>query len=244
MNKLKRRHLPNYAIVDGKNFDLGAVRQLCEHLNLFDFENYTDIMLSSDSKMTPYLKAYSDCREAFFTEAGANYLEGTSYRQKYLTEPNFSSAEISQFSHSVNTKEKLRRLKPGAHQNPLVDETQYTIRNKLVQGVFEEILDSFKSPVTRVRLAYLAPQFAIKPHIDADTSLIMRYHLPILTNDRCLFHIERNGAVETKHLPADGRLYFVNAGFRHWAANNSDLPRLHLIIDTSDQFELNDLVPF
>jgi aspartyl/asparaginyl beta-hydroxylase (cupin superfamily) len=39
-------------------------------------------------------------------------------------------------------------------------------------------------------------------------------------------------------MPADGSVYFFNSGMLHWVSNNSDVPRLHLIIDTNGQDDL------
>ena len=46
------------------------------------------------------------------------------------------------------------------------------------------------------------------------------------------------------HFPADGRVYFLNTGHIHWAENNSDEGRIHLIIDTKTQEDLQWLEPF
>ena len=46
------------------------------------------------------------------------------------------------------------------------------------------------------------------------------------------------------HFPADGRVYFLNAGHIHWAENNSNVNRIHLIIDTQNQDDLQDLTEY
>lgn len=248
MNKksalLRRRDLPSFGYLKSRHFDIQQVLELCENLNLFDYEQYKDIQTDSGSKMAPYIRAYADCKEAFFSES-ATYRDGEKYRQKYLTFPNFDTSLLKEeWEKPVPLKQKLIRLRGlRGQKNPVVDEINYSVQNELVTGVFKEILDSFKSKLTRVRLAYLGPKYSIRPHIDADTNLIMRYHFPIITNPSCFMHVKRNGEERRVHWPADGRLYFLNAGIVHWTSNESDLPRLHLIIDVHGQDEVADLVP-
>jgi aspartyl/asparaginyl beta-hydroxylase (cupin superfamily) len=104
--------------------------------------------------------------------------------------------------------------------------------------VFEEIINMFDSPVCRVRLAVLMPGFTIKPHVDYDPSYIVRYHIPIFTSEQVLFGGRIKDEVREYHMPADGGVYFFNSGYLHWVGNNSTEPRLHLIVDTNGQDDL------
>ena len=89
---------------------------------------------------------------------------------------------------------------------------------------------------------YLGPGHKIEPHIDYDPSFITRYHIPVITNSEVKMYIEKQGHQHEQHLPADGRVYFFNAGFKHWVKNNSELARLHLIVDVHGQQELDNLI--
>ena len=90
------------------------------------------------------------------------------------------------------------------------------------------------------------PNFKIAPHIDHDPSYITRYHMPLVTNEKCTMHILRSQygvqIEEQAHMPASGHIYFTNVGFKHWAENRSDQARLHLIIDVYGQKELLDVI--
>jgi aspartyl/asparaginyl beta-hydroxylase (cupin superfamily) len=125
---------------------------------------------------------------------------------------------------------------------PEADELNYGVRTELVTGEIEKILDMFTSKITRVRLAYIAGNHDLKPHIDYDPSYIVRYHIPIITNPGVTMYMNRSGKVYSRHLPADGKIYFFNTGIQHWVINNSDLDRVHLIIDVHGQDELSNLV--
>ena len=56
--------------------------------------------------------------------------------------------------------------------------------------------------------------------------------------------MERSGKIVKKHFPADGRVYFLNTGLKHWAENNSNEGRIHLIVDTKNQEDLVSLEEF
>ena len=242
-----RKNLPCFGYLHNRDVNVKSILKLCEKLDLLDFDKYRDIQYSSASKMSHFVLANSFNKKNFFTEDHQVDLEGECYKQKYLTEidPEILSSgqQQKQLPETLRNSiffRKRRLLKSDINYDPISDELSYGHRNDLVQGIFSEILDAFQSKVTRVRLAYLAPNFSIKPHVDYDPSYITRYHIPILTNKDCRMHVIRNNLESSCHFPADGRIYFFNSGLKHWASNNSKFPRLHLIIDTHGQADLQN----
>ena len=225
-------------------FPIREIIELCQKLDLLNFENYNDIKVSSNSKQSLFVKVNAFNKNNFFKETEALDLEGEKYRQIYLTEldPKYLDQPLDLSANNSRMSRQRRLDKNSESYNPVADELNYNTRNALVTGLFEKILDSFSDKVTRVRLAYLAPNFSIKPHVDYDPSYITRLHLPILTNDQCQMHVFRNNIEYRAHYPADGRIYFLNAGLKHYASNTSNEPRLHLIIDMHGQDSLKDLV--
>lgn len=241
MNRLNRKQLPAYGKID-KTVDIDRLRQYCINNGYTNYEEFNDIKYSADSNHKAFLVANTFCKDTFFKEEDAPTREGEKYKQLYLTDidPNLK----------INTEDRLnethssifvrtRRLDPNSRDYiPEADEHNYTHRNQHVKDIFEEILDMFKSQVTRVRLAVIMPGFAIKPHVDYDPSYITRYHIPVFTNDQVIFgYSTKEGAKEYK-MPADGSIYFFNSGLVHWVANNSNEPRLHMIVDTNGQDDL------
>lgn len=239
-----RKELPSFGYLNRKPIDIDMLTQHCREHGLLDFSRYNDIQVSSGSNISDFVRVNRFNKNSFFKESDAPSLEGTSYRQIYLTELN---PKINRGSININALNspgrRLARLDPKSKDyDPVADELNYNHRNHLVTGIFAEILDSFRASVKRVRLAYVAPHFSIKPHVDYDPSYIARYHIPIVTNKKCVMHTIRNSQIEYCHFPADGRIYFFNAGLKHWASNDSDEARLHLIIDTHGQEDLESLV--
>lgn len=238
-----RKQLPCFGYLENQTFSVSEILKTCEQLNLLDFQKYNDIKFSENSKMAAFVKLNEFSKSQFFTESEVPYLEGEKYKQVYLTEvdPTLDLKDVDE-SANHSAGRRLSRLDPnGNNYNPLADELNYGFRNKLVVDTFEKILDSFEDKVTRVRLAWLAPQFELKPHIDYDPSYITRLHIPLITNSDCLMHVFKEGQQKSAHFPADGKVYFLNAGLKHYASNRSDQNRLHLIVDMHGQKCLNSL---
>ena len=239
-----RKQLPCFGYIENFQFSIQDLIQTCRDLDLLDFKKYNDIKLSQNSKMAAFVKLNEFSKHHFFTEKESEYLEGERYKQVYLTEIDPSIEVKLDNSSNQSAGRRLSRLNPeNENYNPLADELNYGFRNHLVVSTFEKVLNSFEDKITRVRLAWLSPHFKIQPHVDYDPTYITRLHIPLITNPNCLMHVFKNGEERKAHFPADGKVYFLNAGLKHYASNNSDTDRLHLIVDMHGQKSLESLRP-
>lgn len=238
-----RKQLPCFGYLDNFVIDTPALITHLENNGLLDFDKYNDINLKSQSTMRDFVLANEYCHSNFFREEGADIMNSDKFRHLMLTK-----FDETKRTNNVNFKytsvyERQRRLDPSsANYMPEADELNYGVRTELVTGELEKILDMFTSKITRVRLAYIAGNHDLKPHIDYDPTYIVRYHIPIITNPGVKMFMQRNETIYTRHLPADGRVYFFNTGIRHWVKNASNQDRVHLIIDVHGQDELKHLV--
>lgn len=94
---------------------------------------------------------------------------------------------------------------------------------------FQEVIDSFECEKTSVRLMALGADSRIKMHTDKGTSFedgITRLHIPIITTLDICFTIED----EEVHFSA-GNTWYLNANCRHGVNNESQSPRIHLMMD-------------
>lgn len=94
---------------------------------------------------------------------------------------------------------------------------------------FQEVIDSFKCEKTSVRLMALGAGSQIKMHTDKGTSFedgIARLHIPIVTTPDICFTIED----EEIHFSA-GNTWYLNANCLHGVNNESQKPRIHLMLD-------------
>ena len=238
-----RKQLPCFGYLASHSVNIKEVLQHLQNHDLLNWERYTDIKYSANSRHQAFVVANEFCKDNFFKEPEAPIMEGELYRQLYLTDFDQSRSSSRIHLHPTNIFERTRRLDPTkSNYLPEADELNYGVRNELVAGPLAQILDGFQSKITRVRLAWLAPMFQIQPHVDYDPTYIVRYHIPIITNSKVHMYMQRNKQIFKQHLPADGRIYFFNAGLKHWVINESDQGRLHLIVDVHGQQELSKLI--
>ena len=240
-----RKQLPNFGVLKNYKVDIEQLVEFCFKNNYFDTKLYNDINVSSNSCMKEIVIANSFSKENFFKDSNEDFLESQLYKQRYLTEINNSKEWQTYGDKETTIFGRTRRLnKNSSNYNPKTDEYNYGKRNDLVVGEVEKVLNMFKGELARVRFAYLAPNFSLKPHVDYDPSYITRFHIPLITNKKCLMGIRKRKEEYRTHFPADGRIYFLNAGHIHWAENNSTVSRIHLIVDTKNQDDLKWLQPF
>lgn len=238
-----RKDLPRFGYLSEPTVDVNEILNHLKENQLLDWEKYNDIKVSANSKHKDFVIANEFCKDNFFLEAGAESKEGEAYKQLYLTDFNESCGSDKIKSDSASIFKRTRRLDPTKSDYlPEADELNYGVRNHLVTGPLEDVLNLFSSSVTRVRLAYLKGHFDIKPHVDYDPSYITRFHIPLITNSKSLIYAERKTDVVGIHLPADGKIYFLNSGLKHWVRNDGDAGRLHLIVDVHGQSELEKLI--
>jgi hypothetical protein len=238
-----RKELPRFGYLAGFTVDVAKVLDQLKTDGLLNWDRYTDIKVSSNSKHKDFVVANEFCKDNFFKEEEAPMMEGENYRQVYLTDFDETKSGGEVKFEFTNIFKRTRRLDPSKSEYlPEADELNYGVRNELVTGELEKILDMFPSKLTRVRLAYLKDHFDIKPHVDYDPSYIVRYHIPLITNTDAKMFMERGTDLAEIHLPADGKVYFFNSGLKHWVKNDGDEGRLHLIIDVHGQQELENLV--
>ena len=129
-----------------------------------------------------------------------------------------------------------------AKNNPRADERFFRKRHQDVPEYFNHVLDTIgREIVHRTRFAKLNPKSQIKPHIDYNTEYGIRLHIPIITNEGCTFGgIDPvTGETQERHFPTDGSVWFINPGVKHWAKNDGDQERVHLIISVDSQEILN-----
>lgn len=156
--------------------------------------------------------------------------ETSSYQQLSLTEFD-ESYDLSQREEKSGTAWDTRVAK----KDPKADERWYRKVKDDVPPYLREILQTFKGS-HRTRFANLAPYSEVKPHIDYDTTYGIRLHIALETNDECWNGGWTKDGVHTKvQIPADGSVWMVNPGVKHYAVNNGPTPRNHLIISCDSQ---------
>lgn len=115
------------------------------------------------------------------------------------------------------------------HENPTFHPKYEDLKLELLP-IFGLLATSFADggSVVRCLLTRLAPDSSIPEHRDGSFSLehSHRIHLPIITNDRVRFSV----GGEEIHL-GEGEIWEINNMRQHAVKNDSDVARVHLILD-------------
>lgn len=121
----------------------------------------------------------------------------------------------------------------SAHQDEAAPWTEYRYKYyDPIPAFFDDLLDMIDPDMggypIRIILAMLKGGGVIQTHTDAGPSLQMnaRIHIPIITHQDCLFNVGN----EWRHIP-EGHVYRINNNDNHGVKNNSDIDRVHLIVD-------------
>ena len=111
-----------------------------------------------------------------------------------------------------------------------------------------DILAKIPSTFERVRFMKIKANSSIGKHsdkIDKDFGLedgnIVRIHVPIRTNDQVNFLLWE-GKKKTENYLEEGHYYYVDVTAPHAVKNNSDVDRIHLVIDTYVNDEVRELL--
>jgi len=90
-----------------------------------------------------------------------------------------------------------------------------------------------KGKIVRCILVKLKKNSEIPTHIDGGDSLMTchRHHIAVITNDKVLFNVDN----EIKNLKP-GEIWEINNFKQHRVDNNSDIDRIHIIVDWNTSF--------
>ena len=109
-------------------------------------------------------------------------------------------------------------------QREIGNDADYTLLHPQLHGSYvEEIFNRLPFRPFRARLMVLDPGVCYSMHHD-DTP---RYHVAVNTSPGAHFVFVDHERIV--HIPADGRIYFVDTRQTHTAFNASRAPRLHIV---------------
>jgi hypothetical protein len=216
-----------------------SISKLLEELDKFSDEKVWDGL---GNEYASLCETHTKLPKMFFNESelkGVKHVcdldwRKTSYQQLSLTEYD-ETYSLEKRSERSNSPWDHRIAK----NSTLADERWFRKIKEQVPAYTREVLNSFPN-AHRARLAKLAPHSQVKPHIDYDTLYGIRLHIPLKTNEFCFNGGWDKDGTETKiHMPADGHAWFVNPGLKHYAINNGDTERVHLIISVDSHEPLS-----
>ena len=126
-------------------------------------------------------------------------------------------------------------LKSGVNEQSTLQDT--TLMDTMGFGVIRDVMGMIPAEFERVRLMKIKANSKIGKHsdkIDKDFGLedgnIVRIHVPIRTNDQVEFYLWEKKEKLTNYLQV-GHFYYVDVRAPHAVTNNSDVDRIHLVMD-------------
>ena len=146
--------------------------------------------------------------------------------------------ELSQFSendwtnHPLNYKgnSALRLISMDGEENDAVaGEMMPTTHLRKCEYV-QQVLSSFKSVLSRSRFMRLGPGEIVPPHCDINYHWTnrTRIHIPIITHPDVQFVCDDQSVNM-----AEGQAWIFDNWRRHCVKNNSNITRIHLVVDTA-----------
>ena len=142
-------------------------------------------------------------------------------------------------------------LKPNVLKSKVKTETVLQDTSLLEEDGFQvinDILAKIPSTFERVRFMKIKANSGIGKHsdrIDKDFGIedgnIIRIHVPIRTNDQVEFYLWEGKKKLVNYLEV-GHYYYVDVRAPHAVTNNSDVDRIHLVIDVYVNDEIRKLL--
>jgi hypothetical protein len=203
-------------------------------LNLLDRSTWEHINFGSDidSKFKKIASSHSryysrwfkfktqQYQDLFLNEINYDLIDST-------TDEDFSS--IRSRARVITSMEKLQKQ----HNAEFIFSPN--LKSQFVGTYLEEIVKDIGLQFTggngRAKIGWMAAGTTVAEHIDADSSLILKVHVPLVTNPSVKFYVKYKENMQEYHMPSDGTAYLLNTGLPHSVENLGDQDRYHLIVN-------------
>jgi hypothetical protein len=104
-------------------------------------------------------------------------------------------------------------------------------RNTYLEEVINDIGSRFAGGSGRAKIGWMAHGTVVGEHIDADSSMVLKVHIPLVTNPEVKFYVKYKETLQEYHMLANGTAYLLNTGLPHSVKNNGINDRYHLIVN-------------
>jgi hypothetical protein len=168
-----------------------------------------------------------------------DYIDNTEFskvKTKYSKGDDWTAISLRGYGPDPLDILKPNVLKSGVNEQAKLQDT--SLINEMGFQVINDVLAKIPSTFERVRLMKIKANSGIGKHsdkIDKDFGLedgkIVRIHVPIRTNDQVEFYLWESREKLTNYLEV-GHYYYVDVRAPHAVTNNSDVDRIHLVVDT------------
>ena len=167
-----------------------------------------------------------------------DYIDNTEFskvKTKYSKGDDWTAISLRGYGPDPLDILKPNVLKSGVNEQAKLQDT--SLINEMGFQVINDVLAKIPSTFERIRLMKIKANSKIGKHsdkIDKDFGLedgnIVRIHVPIRTNDQVEFYLWEKREKLTNYLQV-GHFYYVDVRAPHAVTNNSDVDRIHLVMD-------------
>ena len=167
-----------------------------------------------------------------------DYIDNTKFsrvKTKYSKGDDWTAISLRGYGEGPLDILKPNVLKSGVNEQSTLQDT--TLMDTMGFGVIRDVMGMIPAEFERVRLMKIKANSKIGKHsdkIDKDFGLedgnIVRIHVPIRTNDQVEFYLWEKREKLTNYLQV-GHFYYVDVRAPHAVTNNSDVDRIHLVMD-------------
>ncbi len=145
--------------------------------------------------------------------------------KKYRTVGNDLQQQVTFGSGSLyDYVNKMWLLDPFSF-NQYCDEVVGRYIQEVCNDVERVVREYYWLDVGRIRLLKMESKTCLSYHRDPQD--VVRYHIPIITNEDVFFIIDDN----VEKMPEEGRLYSIDPGYKHTVVNAGKVSRIHLVFD-------------
>ena len=195
------------------------------------------------------LEAYEDVSILNSVAAHLDSVDFKKVKTKYTKGEDWTALSLHGYG-----PEPLDILKPGVLKSSVKTEAklQWTsLRDNTIMKPIFDILDKLPCEYERVRFMKLEAWKNIGKHTDKidkdigfDDGQIVRIHVPIRTNDNVVFTLYENSKDKSgnEHRLKTGHYYYTDVTKAHAVRNESDVDRIHLVIDCYSNNALRTLI--
>ena len=195
------------------------------------------------------LEAYEDVSILNSVAAHLDSVDFKKVKTKYTKGEDWTALSLHGYG-----PEPLDILKPGVLKSSVKTEAklQWTsLRDNTIMKPIFDILDKLPCEYERVRFMKLEAWKNIGKHTDKidkdigfDDGQIVRIHVPIRTNDNVVFTLYENAKDKSgkENRLKTGHYYYTDVTKAHAVRNESDVDRIHLVIDCYSNNALRTLI--
>lgn len=234
-----RKQIP--ALQPLQRYDAARLVVECAQFGLFDPSRWQELNFADQKpRLKSVIQMHTEYYQRWFNTSGGEYGD------IFLNEIDYELAEQSYTDEEFNSARSRARVITSAEKLKVQRNAELLFKPKLreryrgsyLEEVYHDIGSKFPGGPGRAKVSFMAPRSNVGRHIDLDSTLVVKVHIPLVTNDECFFYV---GNPEQKlHMPADGTAQILNIGLPHRVENNGDQARFHFIMNVYQQ-DLNAL---